>query len=74
MEVTLKKFAIYIINSDGKSCIIGIEKDYDTALNKSKLYNKLEKVHLYEYESETSIDDDLEHLLEIENIIDNREE
>jgi hypothetical protein len=65
---------MYIINSDGKSCIIGIEKDYDTALSKSKLYNKLEKVHLYEYESDTSIDDDLEHLLEIENIIDNREE
>ena len=32
------------------------------------------KVHLYEYESDTSIDDDLEHLLEIESIIDNREE
>lgn len=66
----MKKFAIYFINSDDKSCILGIEKDYDTALNKSKLYNRLEKVYIYEYESETSVADDLSHLLELEDEID----
>lgn len=66
----MKKFAIYFINSDDKSCILGIEKDYDTALNKSKLYNRLEKVYLYEYESETSVDEDLSHLSELEDEID----
>lgn len=66
----MKKFAIYFINSDDKSCILGIEKDYDTALSKSKLYNRLEKVYIYEYESETSVDDDLSHLLELEDEID----
>lgn len=66
----MKKFAIYFINSDDKSCILGIEKDYDTALNKSKLYNRLEKVYVYEYESETSVDEDLSHLLELEDEID----
>ena len=66
----MKKFAIYFINSDDKSCILGLEKDYDPALNKSKLYNRLEKVYIYEYESETSVDDDLSHLLELEDEID----
>ena len=69
----MKKFAIYFINSDSKSCILGIEKDYDTALSKSKLYNRFDKVYIYEYESDTSVDDDLANLLELENIIDKKD-
>ena len=69
----MKKFAIYFINSDEKSCILGIEKDYDTALSKSKLYNRLDKVYIYEYESDTSVDDDLANLLELENVIDKKD-
>ena len=66
----MKKFAVYFINSNKKSCILCLENDYDTAQVKYKIYNRLGNVRIHEYESNTSIDEDLECLLELEDKID----
>ena len=70
----MKRYAIYVIDRNMKSCVIAIEDNYDIAVAKCNVYGRSRDTYIYEYESTKDKLEDLFNTYEIESKIDKLEE